>query len=712
MSRAGTGRTADTYGLILFYYRFASVPKRKCAKNRRMNPLLEKPKNTFGALEFNLVKNEHYLPAIKAEIEKAHSILKKLKTGVATWQWFEELEAINEDLDRVSSCFFNLLGANSNDEMQTLAREIGPILSSFGNDILLDEDIFKRIKELYDKQDSLSLNPEQKQLLKKTYLDFKRNGALLSSDDKAKLRKLDEQLAELKPRFGENTLKATNAFELHVTDKSDLEGLPQNVIDGAAAFAKEKKKDGWIFTLHGPVFLPFMKFSAKRELREKMFRAGSSKNFRDSFNNEEIIKDIATLMHKRAQLLGYETYAHYALENRMAETPQKVDSFLNRLYDVSYKAAKKDIAEVQAFASTEGGPNPLMPWDFLYYAEKLQTKKFDLDEEKLRPYFALDKVVDGVFACAKKLYDLEFKLNDSLPKYHEDVKVYEVYKSGTQKLIGLFYTDFFPRPSKREGAWMTNFREQGLYHGEVRRPHVAIVCNFTKPTATQPSLLSLQEVTTLFHEFGHALHGLLSQCHYRSLAGTNVYWDFVELPSQIMENWVFEEEGLKLFAKHYQTGEAIPHEWVKKIKDSNRFLAGYWSLRQVNFAMLDMAWFAMDHVKDPSQIKDVEKFEKSVTDKCQILPRVEGTNGSCSFGHIFGGGYSAGYYSYKWAEVLDADAFELFKDKGVFNQEVAKSFEENILSRGGTEHPMILYKKFRGREPDPAALFRREGLEQ
>lgn len=672
-----------------------------------MNPLLEKSKNTFGTIEFNQVKNEHYLPAIKAEIEKARSVLEKLKTTEASWQWLETLESVNEDLDRISGCFFNLLSAHSNDEMQVLAREIGPILSSFGNDILLDEDLFKNVKQLYDKQESLNLTAEQKQLLKNTYLGFKRNGALLSPTDKDKLRKLDEQLAELKPRFGENTLKAMNAFELHITDKKDLDGLPQNMIDGAVQAAKDKNKEGWVFTLHGPVSQPFLKFSACRDLREKMFMALATRNFRDAYDNEKIIREIAMLMQQRSQLLGYETYAHYALENRMAETPEKVSSFLDRLYNVSFKAAQKDVAEVQKFAIEEGGPNPLMPWDFLYYSEKLQTKKFDLDEEKLRPYFLLDKVVDGVFQCAKKLYDLEFKLNPSLPKYHEDVKVYEVYKSKTQQLIGLFYTDFHPRPSKREGAWMTNFREQGLYHGEVRRPHVAIVCNFTKPTAAQPSLLSLQEVTTLFHEFGHALHGLLSQCRYRSLAGTNVYWDFVELPSQIMENWVFEEEGLKLFAEHYQTKEPIPPEWIQKIKASNKFMAGYWSLRQVNFALLDMAWFA----KDPSVIQDVEKFEKAVTDKCQVLPRIDGTNMSCAFGHIFGGGYSAGYYSYKWAEVLDADAFEFFKEKGVFNPQVAHSFEENILSRGGTDHPMELYKKFRGREPDPAALFRREGLE-
>lgn len=672
-----------------------------------MNPLLEKPKNNFGTIEFNQVKNEHFLPAFKAEIEKAKATITKLKTQEADWQWLETLESINEDLDRVSHCFFNLLGANSNDEMQVLAREIGPMMSAFGNDILLDEDLFKKVKQLYDQQDSLKLNQEQKQLLKQTFLGFKRNGALLNQDDKAKLRKLDEQLSELKPRFGENTLKAMNAFELHVTDKKDLSGLPANIIETAEQTAKEKQKDGWVLTLHGSVYMPFMKFADKRELREKMYKAFGSRNFRDQFDNEAIVREIALLMHQRSQLLGYETYAHYALENRMAETPAKVHSFLDRLFDVSYKAAKKDVAEVQAYADSQGGPNPLMPWDFLYYAEKLQVQKFSLDEEKLRPYFSLQKVVDGVFKCAEKLYDLEFKENKDLPKYHEDVQVYEVYKTKTKKLIGLFYTDYFPRASKREGAWMTNFREQGLYHGEVMRPHVAIVCNFTKPTVTQPSLLSLQEVTTLFHEFGHALHGLLSQCHYRSLAGTNVYWDFVELPSQIMENWVFEEEGLKLFAEHYQTKEPLPHEWVQKIKDSNRFLAGYWSLRQVNFALLDMAWFA----KDPSEIKDVAQFEKSVTDKCQVLPRVDGMNGSVSFGHIFGGGYSAGYYSYKWAEVLDADAFEYFKEKGVFNQTVAQAFEENILSRGGTEHPMTLYKRFRGREPDPAALFRREGLE-
>ena len=506
--------------------------------------------------------------------------------------------------------------------------------------------------------------------------------------------------------FGENVLKSSNAFSLELNDEQDLVGLPESVREQAAQVAKDKGEEGkWMFTLDMPSYIPFLKFAENSALREKMWRAFMARAFEDEFDNREVLREIAALRDRRAKLLGYKTHAEFVLEERMAEEPDKVMDFLKRIFKVAKPAAEKDLAALKELRQELEGNSDIFPWDVTFYSEKLKKKLFDLDENMVRPYFSLEKVVDGVFEHAKRLYGLTFVKRDDLPVYHEDVWVYEV-RNEKNEFVALFYADFFPRESKRTGAWATTFRTQGTYEGEVKRPHAAIVCNLTKPTASKPSLLNLDEVETLFHEFGHALHMMLSKCTYRSLAGANVYWDFVELPSQIMENWVKEKESLDLFASHYESGEKIPAELIEKIKTSAKFQAGYYSLRQLNFGFLDMAW----HSTAPEEIDDVVAFEVEKTKETNLFGYEPGTLSSSAFGHIFAGGYAAGYYSYKWAEVLDADAFEYFKDEGIFNKEVADAFRENILEKGGSEHPMILYKRFRGREPDPDALLRRDGL--
>lgn len=661
------------------------------------------------AIDFPQIKNEHFLPALEAALIEARDNVKRIRDNPEAPN-FENtllaLENVSEKVDLVANVFFNLHGSNTNDEMQKMATEIAPQLSDLSSDIILDEKLFARVAQVWESRSHLNLGKEELKLLEDNYSDFVRNGAKLDADKKQKLREIDQKLSRLGPEFSENVLKATNAFELLIEDEKDLAGLPEGAIEAAKHTAEEKGKTGWIFNLQAPSFLAFMKYGENREIREKLWRAYGSRAFRDSFDNQKIVLEIVKLRHERAQLLGFKTHADFVLQKRMAETPEKVFAFLDKLLAASKPAAEKDLAEVRALAIELGGPTEIMPWDFAFYSEKLKEKKFNINEEELRPYFKLENVIAGAFEHARRLYGLKFKESSDYPVYHQDVKVYEVMDETDNSFVGLFYTDFFPRDSKRGGAWMTNFFEQGLYGTTLMRPHVSIVCNFTKPTPNKPSLLTFDEVRTLFHEFGHSLHSLLSQCNYRSLSGTNVYWDFVELPSQILENWTLETEALNLFAKHYQSNESIPKELTQKLIDASLFQAGYFSLRQLNFAFMDMAW----HSTDPATIRDVDSFEKQVTKKTQLLPAIDGMNSSCAFSHIFAGGYSAGYYSYKWAEVLDADAFELFKEKGIFDPEVAKSFKENILSRGGTEHPMELYKKFRGREPDPNALLRRDGL--
>lgn len=674
------------------------------------NPLLAPFTNKDQAVPFDLIKAEHYIPALDEAVKIAKENIAKIK-GTTAAPDFENtivaLEASTELADKIAGVYSNLEVANADEPLQALAKEIYPKLTALSSDISLDDEIFKRVKAVYDKRDSLNLNKEQARLLEKTYLGFTRNGALLTGADKETLRQIDQELSVLGPKYSENVLKATNAFEMILDKKEDVDGLPEGVLEGAAAMAEAKGQKGkWLFNLQIPSYLPFMTYATNRALREKMWRAYSSRAFKGEFDNQGNVLKIVELRSKRAKLLGFATHADFVLAERMAKDPKTVRDFLSKLLTASKTAGQKDVAEIANFANKLDGVVEIKPWDFGFYSEKLKEEKYSFNEEDLRPYFKLENVVEGVFAHAKKLYGLTFKENKEIPVYHPEVKAYEIYDEASGKYMGLFYTDYFPRETKKGGAWMTNFRSQGLQGGEMKRPHVSIVCNFTKPTPTKPSLLTYDEVRTLFHEFGHALHGILSDCTYQSISGTSVYWDFVELPSQIMENWVGEKEGLDLFARHYETNQAMPADLIEKLKASQKFQCGYMSCRQIQFGLMDMAW----HSTDPATITDVDAFEDKATAETRLFPRVEGANSSCSFSHIFAGGYSAGYYSYKWAEVLDADAFEYFKEKGLFNQEVAKKFKDNVLSRGGTEHPMELYKKFRGREPDPNALLRRDGL--
>ncbi len=675
-----------------------------------MNPLLSIPDTPFQTPAFSQIKNEHFLPAIQELIASAKAEIAAI-TGQSDPASFsntiEALERSGELLDRASSVFFNLNSAETNDELQAIARDISPLLSEFSNDILLNEQLFERAKAVYDHTNQEELTPEQQMLLNKTYKGFVRNGALLNDEQKTKLREIDVALSRLSLEFGEHVLAETNRYEMVLENENDLDGLPDHAKEMAAQTAKEKGyEDKWVITLDYPSYVPYMTYATNRELRKALSLAFASKGFKgDELDNQEIVKEIVRLRNERAQLLGYATHAHFVLEERMAESPEKVMSFLEEIQQYGKPGAEKDVAEVAAYAKKTDGLTDLQRWDFGYYSEKLKKEKYTIDDELLKPYFKLENVVDGVFKTATKLYGLNFKENTEIDKYHPDVTVYEVTDADDNH-VAIFYADFFPRAGKRAGAWMTSFAGQYKDAQGDHRPLISNVCNFTKSTATTPSLLTFNEVTTLFHEFGHGLHGMLANGTYSSLSGTSVYWDFVELPSQILENWCYEKECLDLFAKHYETGESIPEALIQKIKDSANFMEGYQTMRQLGFSKLDMAW----HGQDNSTVEDVAAFEKAILEENSVLPAVEGTNMSCSFSHIFQGGYSAGYYSYKWAEVLDADAFAYFQEQGIFNREVAHKFKENILAAGGTEHPMTLYKRFRGQEPDVKALLKRAGL--
>ncbi|WPU65954.1 M3 family metallopeptidase [Peredibacter starrii] len=672
------------------------------------NPLLETPKARHGAYPFDKILPEHFLPALNAAIETAKGKLETFKNDKRTDFQHVVVEKgdITEQVDYIAGIFFNLHSAECSDELEKISPEVSEILTRFGNDISLDPKIFMKVKACYDTRMNQGLNPEEMTIIEKTYKSFVRNGALLAESEKDQMRVMDEKLAKLTLTFSQNVLKATNDYLMEITNKADLDGLPEGVIEAAAELAEKKGKTGsWCFDLNVPSMLPFMTYSKKRDLRKTLLTASSSKTFNTKYDNQETLKEILKLRTERAQLLGFKTHADYVLEERMAMSPKKVMDFLEELLSKAKPHAEKDVARLKKLAA-EDGINDLQSYDTAYYSEILKKRELDMDDEMLRPYFKLENVVDGIFEVAKRLYGLTFKEVFDVPKYHTDVRTFEVFDEATNAFVGLFYTDFFPRPTKRGGAWMSGIKEQGMYQGKVERPHIMIVCNFTKPTKTKPSLLTLDEVLTLYHEFGHALHGLLSKVKYRDLSGTNVYWDFVELPSQIMENWVLEKECLDIFAVHYETGEKIPADLVQKIKASGKFLEGMGTLRQLTFAFLDMAY----HTADPNSIKDIGEFETKTVDRTTLLPKIPGTSISTSFSHIFAGGYSAGYYSYKWAEVLDADAFEFFQTSGIFNREVANKFREFILEKGGTEHPMELYKKFRGQEPDVGALLRRAGL--
>jgi peptidyl-dipeptidase Dcp len=670
-----------------------------------MNPLLEK----FDTAPFSKIKNEHFKPAFLQAIEDARAEIDAItsNTEEPTFEnTVEALEFSGQQLDRISSIFFNLNSAETNDKIQKIAQEVSPLLSEFSNDITLNHDLFNRIKSVFEQKETLDSNTEQQTLLDKKYKSFSRNGANLSEEKKKRLRIIDAELSKLKLKFGENVLAETNKFEMHLTDENDLDGLPDGAKEAAAQLAKSKGKKGWSITLDYPSYIPFMKYAKNRELRKELSLAFGSRAFKgDVLDNRQYLLKIANLRHERATLLGYKTHAHFVLEERMAETPQKVHSFLNELLEKAKPAAEREFKQLEDFAKELDGIDRLEKWDGPYYSEKLKQKLFRLDDEQLKPYFKLENVIDGVFKVAEKLFGLQFEEVFDIEKYHEDVKTFRVYDTD-KNFISLFYADFHPRKGKRGGAWMTSYKPQYKKKGENVRPHISNVCNFTPSTETKPSLLTFNEVTTLFHEFGHGLHGMLANTTYPSLSGTSVYWDFVELPSQVLENWCYEKEALELFATHYETGELIPMELIKKIKESATFQEGMATLRQLSFGLLDMSW----HGADPSKIIDVKAFEIKAFEGTSLYPDRPETCMSTSFSHIFQGGYSSGYYSYKWAEVLDADAFAYFKKKGIFNKEVATKFKENVLSKGGTEKPMALYKRFRGAAPKIDALLERAGL--
>ncbi|MEM9077903.1 MAG: M3 family metallopeptidase [Bacteroidota bacterium] len=669
------------------------------------NPLL----TPFDKAPFEQIQNEHFKPAFLKTIDSAREEIDEITSNSESPTFENTLVALDysgQQLDRVSSLFFNLNSAETNEEIQKIAQEVSPLLSEFSNDITLNQTLFERIKSVYNQREKLDLTEEQKTLLEKRYKSFSRNGANLNEEDKERLREIDKELAQLKLKFGENVLAENNKYEMLLTDEEQLKGLPEGAKEAAAQLAKSKQKEGWLITLDYPSYIPFMKYADDRYLRRELSLAFGSKGFHnDELDNQKNVLKIVKLRHERANLLGYKTHAHFVLEERMAETPQKVLDFLNELLEKAKPAAKREFAELEKFAKELDGIEQLQKWDSAYYAEKLKQKLFNLDDEKLKPYFKLENVIEGVFKVAEKLFDLNFKEVFDIEKYHEEVKTYEVYDS-ENNLVSLFYADFHPRPGKRGGAWMTSYKSQYTLNGENSRPHISNVCNFTKPTASKPSLLTFNEVTTLFHEFGHALHGMLANTNYPSLSGTSVYWDFVELPSQVMENWCYEKEALELFAYHYETGELIPMELVQKIKESATFQEGMATLRQLSFGFLDMAW----HGKDPSQIASVKGYETKAFENTSLFPETPETCMSTAFAHIFQGGYSSGYYSYKWAEVLDADAFAYFKEEGIFNKEVANKFKDHVLSKGGTENPMTLYKRFRGEEPKIEPLLERAGL--
>ena len=673
------------------------------------NPLLSESSAPFGAPEFDKIENEHYLPAFEAGIAEAKAEIDAIVANQEEPTFENTIEAMEyagATLDRVAGIFYNLMEANTNDQMQAIAEQVAPMLTEYSMYVSLNNDLFQRVKAVYEKKDELGLDKDQMTLLEDNYKDFVRGGANLSDEDKALYSKWSEELSLATLQFSKNVLAATNAYTLHVTDSADLAGLPEYVKTMAAETAAEKGLEGWAFTLQYPSFSPFMKYSTNRELRRQIWTAYNSRAIGGANDNTDVVKKIVDLRIRIANILGYETYADYALETRMAKNRTTVNEFVKNLLEPSMKYAKKDVADVLAYAKKNGfEDNKLMPWDFSYWSERYQEAEYSLNAEELKPYFQLESCIDAVFGLANRLYGITFEELDNLSVYHEDVKVYEV-KDADGSHLALFYADFFPRASKRGGAWMTEFRGQSIKDGVENRPFISIVCNFTKPTADAPSLITHDEFTTFLHEFGHALHGILAKGRYGSLTGTNVSRDFVELPSQIMENWAFEPEYLNSFAKHYQTGEAIPADLIEKIVAAKNYLAGYGQVRQLHFGYLDMAWHTLKEVPAESAIE----FEQKVLAPYAVMPSVEGTGFSTSFSHIFSGGYSAGYYSYKWAEVLEADAFSLFKEKGIFNTEVADSFRKNILEMGGAEDESVIYRNFRGHDPQPEALMKKLGL--
>ena len=673
------------------------------------NPLLTESTAPFGAPQFDKIRTEHYLPAFEAAIAEAKAEVDAIVANPDEPTFENTIEAMEysgKTLNTVAGIFYNLMEAHTSDEMQAIAEQIAPMMTEYSMYVSLNEDLFKRVKAVYDKKDELGLEADQMTLLDDNYKSFVRGGANLSAEDKALYSKWSEELSLASLAFGKNVLAATNAYTLHITDSTQLAGLPGYVKTMGAETAAEKGLEGWAFTLDYPSYGPFLKYSTVRDLRKDMWTAYNTRAAGGEFDNSEIVKNIVDLRIKIANILGYETYADYALEERMAKNKLTVNEFIKNLLEPSMAYAKKDVADVLAYAKKNGFEgNELMPWDFNFWSERYQEAEYSLNAEELKPYFQLESCIDAVFGLATRLYGITFKELDNVPVYHEEVKVYEVLDADGSHLA-LFYADFFPRASKRGGAWMTEFRGQRIENGVEYRPFISIVCNFTKPTADAPSLITHDELTTFLHEFGHALHGILAQGRYPSLTGTGVSRDFVELPSQIMENWAFEPEYLNSFAKHYQTGEPIPAELIEKIVAAKNYLAGYGQVRQLHFGYLDMAWHSLTELPEQGTVD----FEQSVLAPYAVMPSVEGAAFSTSFSHIFSGGYSAGYYSYKWAEVLEADAFSLFKEKGIFNKEVAESFRKNILEMGGAVDEAVIYRNFRGHDPQPEALMEKLGL--
>ncbi len=664
------------------------------------------PHETFP---FDKVKLDDYLPAVKEAIrlhdEEIDAIVKNPEAPT-----FENtivaLERSGAFLNRIQYVFYNLLEAETCAKMDSLSEEISPLETEHSNNVTLNAALFERVKAVYQQKDSLGLTAEQQMLLTKTYESFEKNGATLSEEGKEKFRELSKRLSLLTLKYGQNVLNATNAYKLTITDSADLAGLPPAIVEAAAKKAQDNNVTGWIFDLTYPSYAPFMKYAENRALRKQLYMAYNTKATEGDLDNRQVVKDIVNARLELANLMGYEDYAARVLRYRMAENKENVYKLLNDLLEAYKPTAKAEIAEVQAYAKAHGADFEIMPWDWSFYSEKLRDEKYSINDELLRPYFELEHVKKGVFGLATKLYGLTFKKNESIPVYHKEVEAFDVYdKDGS--FLAVLYTDFHPRDGKRGGAWMTEYLCQHVDEKGVDvRPHISIVMNFTRPTDSLPSLLTFDELTTFIHEFGHSIHGMVSKCHYESLAGTNVYRDFVELPSQMMENWAFEKEYLDGFAVHYKTGEPIPAELIERIRKAANFNIGYATLRQLSFGLLDMGWHTIQKPFDG----DVKAFENEAWSAAQTLPQVEGTLMSTQFNHIFSGGYSAGYYSYKWAEVLDADAFSVFQEHGIFDQETAGRFRHEVLEKGGSEHPMTLYKRFRGQEPTILPLLKRHGV--
>lgn len=677
------------------------------------NPLLESYHTPHHTHPFDRIRTEHYEPAFREGMRCQNVEIASIVDNPEEPTFENTIVALERSgalLDRVCQVFFNLMEAESNDDMQQLAQEMSPLLAEHGNNISLNEKLFARVKAVYE-QEASGLVGEDRELLQKTYDSFVRSGANLQGEAKDEYRRLSMELSRLTVRFAQNTLKEMARFQLVVTDKAQLAGLPESAVEAAAQAAHEKGMEGgWVFTLQAPSYRPFLTYCADRELRRKMYMAYMTQcTHGDEFDNMSVVAKIVNTRMQLARVLGYATYADFVLQKRMAENASNVYKLLNELIEAYMPAARAECEEIRLLAARlEGDDFQVMPWDWAYYAEKLKNEKYNIDQELLRPYFELDKVIEGVFGLATRLYGITFRENKDIPVFHPDVKAYEVFdKDGSY--LAVLYADFYPRESKQSGAWMTSFKDQWMEaDGTNSRPHISITANFTKPTASKPALLTLEEVETFLHEFGHALHGMFANTHYASMSGTSVYRDFVELPSQIMENFAIEKDFLHTFARHYLTGELLPDEYVERIVKASNFNVAYACLRQVSFGLLDMAWYT----RQEEFAGDVRAYEQEAWAKAQLLPVVPDTCMSVQFSHIMDGGYSAGYYSYKWAEVLDADAFSVFKSNGIFNTEVAASFREHILSKGGTEHPMILYKRFRGQEPTIDALLRRNGIKK